>query len=224
MTWTPLPEPRPRPQVQPYTPYVWPAGDFVALPQPAEGGGPPMFEALAQRRSLRELKALPVEALGALLWHSQRRLAWAPSPLGFELERRPAPSGGAIHPIHVLAFDPQTGAWGRYDGVRHGLHDLADQMPMLEGLVEQARSIVADPEATLLWLVAEPGKTGAKYENAQSVVWRDAGVLQGYLVAVAAGLGLGTCLLGMTGQAWAARLADQGQLAGVGAFWVGGRT
>ena len=37
------------------------------------------------------------------------------------------------------------------------------------------------------------------------------------------GLGLGTCLLGMTGQAWAARLADQGQLAGVGALWVGRR-
>ena len=35
--------------------------------------------------------------------------------------------------------------------------------------------------------------------------------------------GLGTCLLGMTGQAWAARLADQGQLAGVGALWVGRR-
>ena len=30
-------------------------------------------------------------------------------------------------------------------------------------------------------------------------------------------------VFGMTGQAWAARLADQGQLAGVGALWVGRR-
>ncbi len=223
MSWTPWPEPRPRPQPQPYKPFVWAPDEVQALPMPTDNLGPPMFEALGQRRSVRQSLPLDLGALGALLWHSQRRLESAPSPLGFEIERRPAPSGGAIHPVHVLVFRPQIGVWGRYDCVRHGLRGLGVQAPALDGLVDQARSLVADSSATLLWFVAEPGKTGAKYEHPQSVVWRDAGVLQGFIVAVAAGLGLGTCLLGITGHAWAERLADQGQLAGVGAVWVGGR-
>jgi hypothetical protein len=223
MAWTPLPEPRPWPQPRPYTPFQWPQGAFDPLPVPGGDAGPALFEVLGRRRSARQFHPLHQDALGALLWHSQRRQATAPSPLGFDLERRPAPSGGAIHPIHLLVFQPAVGRWARYDGAAHGLHDLGDWATSLSELVDHARTLVADASATLVWFVAEPGKTAAKYEHAESVVWRDAGVLQGVMVTAATGLGLEACLLGFTGDTWAGRLADQGQLVGMGALLVGGR-
>lgn len=223
MARPPAPESRPWTRPRSYTPFLWPQDAFEPLPVPADKAGPAIFQVLGERRSVRQFRPLDREALGALLWHSQRRQATAPSPLGFELERRPAPSGGAIHPIHTLVFEPRTGRWGRYDTARHGLQGLGMLGQAVDEFIDQARVVVPDPSATLIWFVAEPGKTAAKYENPDSLVWRDAGVLQGVMVTVAAGLGLGACLLGVTGQAWAEKLSDQGQLQGVGALWVGGR-
>jgi hypothetical protein len=68
----------------------------------------------------------------------------------------------------------------------------------------------------VLAFVAEPGRTAAKYEDSDSLVWRDAGVLQGMLCAVAPAVGLEVCLLGPTGDEWVSRLAGEGQLRGVG--------
>lgn len=68
---------------------------------------------------------------------------------------------------------------------------------------------------------AEFGKTAAKYRYPESLVWRDAGVLQGALTLTATALGMSFCLLGITGNPWIGDLADQGQLMGVGAAIFG---
>ena len=70
-------------------------------------------------------------------------------------------------------------------------------------------------------LVAEPGKTAAKYANSESLVWRDAGVLLGYMSVVAEALGLGFCPLGITGQAYVSALSADARLTGVGLAVVG---
>jgi len=75
--------------------------------------------------------------------------------------------------------------------------------------------------ATLLLFVAEPGMTIAKYSNASSLIWRDAGILQGYFAAAAESLDLNFCFLGVTGEPWASQLVDQPGLCGVGAAYVG---
>ena len=48
--------------------------------------------------------------------------------------------------------------------------------------------------------MAEPGKTAAKYEHHETLVWRDAGVVLGYMSLVAEALGLSFCPLGLTGR------------------------
>jgi hypothetical protein len=75
--------------------------------------------------------------------------------------------------------------------------------------------------ATLLLFAAEPGMTSAKYENAMSLVWRDAGVLQGHLAMAAEAIGLNFCLLGVIGEPWIGALTDEPGLVGVGAAYVG---
>lgn len=84
--------------------------------------------------------------------------------------------------------------------------------------------LVVAPSATLLLLVAEPGKTAAKYLNPDSLVWRDAGVLLGYLSLAAEALGLAFVPLGATGDPWAGTLVDEAGLTDVGAALVGACT
>ena len=51
----------------------------------------------------------------------------------------------------------------------------------------------------LVGFIAESGKTASKYENPESLVWRDAGTLLGYMSLVAEALRLQFCPLGLTG-------------------------
>lgn len=84
-------------------------------------------------------------------------------------------------------------------------------------------SMVPAPEATKTLLVAEPGKTQAKYFNHESLVWRDAGALLATMGFVAEALNLNYCPIGITGEPWASMLSSEGNLVGVGAALIGGR-
>ena len=72
-------------------------------------------------------------------------------------------------------------------------------------------------------LIAEPGKTCAKYEHADSLIWRDAGVLIGHMALVAEALDCSFCPLGITGHEWCASLKLEDRLAGVGLAILGSR-
>lgn len=164
-----------------------------------------------------------VESLGSLLWHTSRVLQLAPSPYGFHLERRPAPSAGAIHPIHVLVADDALGGLCRYNPRAHQLDIVGDAVRYSHGLQAVAAQIVGPSNAVVLAFVAEPGLSEAKYQHAASLIWRDAGVLQGAFAIAAEGLDLEFRLLGATGGPQIEGLADEGQLIGVGLALVGAR-
>jgi hypothetical protein len=111
--------------------------------------------------------------------------------------------------------------WYRYDPFEHALVEL----PGTEANADEARNAashaVPTNKAILLGFVAEPGKTAAKYHESESIVWRDAGVLLGYLSLLAEVLQLDFCPLGMTGAPFLDRLHDQGKLFGAGMALVG---
>lgn len=220
MNWLSLvpgrPDPRPRDVPLTYAPFRWPVAGVVPLEPGAAPHPIDLADLLSDRRSHRPGGRPKLEAVGALLWQVARTLDTAPSPFGFELERRPVPSAGAIHPIHILVQEPGRSDWARYDGRGHRLERVADVDGCLAGLDEHAYRAARADTGTLMAFVAEPGRTNAKYEDSESLVWRDTGVLQGILCAVAPAVGLQVCLLGPTGDAWVSRLAEQGQLRGMG--------
>ncbi len=88
----------------------------------------------------------------------------------------------------------------RYDPIEHALVDLAGSMESAAASRDAAGSLIDLGQGTLIGLVAEFGKTAAKYENHETLVWRDAGVALGYMSIVAEALGLAFCPLGITGQ------------------------
>jgi hypothetical protein len=87
----------------------------------------------------------------------------------------------------------------RYDPVQHALFELPASTSNARYTVDAARSSLDLGHGSVLALVAEPGKTGSKYEDPDSLVLRDAGVVLGYMSFVAEALGLAFCPLGITG-------------------------
>jgi len=176
------------------------------------------------RRSRRKFAPLSETSLGALLWHTSRTQNSKRSPLGFDIEQRPAPSAGAIHPIHILVLRENTKMWARYNPVPHALEPLGTISERLNPFVQECNSIVPIESGDLLLYVAEPGKTAAKYAYSESLVWRDAGTLQGIMAIASEVLGLNFCLLGVTGEPWVSALDQEGKLRGVGAAILGARS
>lgn len=221
--WMSLGNPAPRSTPTSYTPLLWPTAASIALPVPVEDALADLATTLQTRRTSRAFGPVPLAALGALLWHTARCQRTAASGLGFLLEQRPTPSAGAIHPIHLVLQLPGERAWCRYNARTHQLDVLPGASGVLSPLMVQCQDIVALGAGQLVLFVAEPGMTAAKYDYPESLVWRDAGVLQGVLSITAAALGLNLCLLGVTGDPWGAQLAQQGQLMGVGVAVLGSR-
>lgn len=183
-----------------------------------------LVQVLRDRQTRRDFsRALVPQALDQLLWLTCRTHSTTPSALGFDLQFRPHPSAGAIQPIHIVLQLGPGGAWERYEPFQHALVELPGTERLADAARADASKAVPAREAVLLALVAEPGRTGAKYENAESLVWRDAGVVLGYLSLVSEALGLSFCPLGMTGDAYVASLCEKGQLSGVGLAFLGSR-
>ena len=122
--------------------------------------------------------------------------------------------------MHLIVHFPGTATWHRHDPVGHSLVEVPSALSPAEVRISLDR-VLPGGAATLMLFAVEPGMTFAKYRGACSLVWRDAGVLQGPLAIAAEALNLHFCLLGVTGEPWVGRLLDQPGLIGVGAAYVG---
>lgn len=220
-----LHEPKPKERSSHYKPYCWPDGAEVCL-ESAPSELPVNLTRLAQeRQSRRAFTTLPLPALGHLLSLCCRANSWAETTFGFEQQFRGVPSAGAIHPIHVLVQRERSEAWERYDPIGHKLKGMGtgESKASAGSARAFADELVVTGAATLVALVAEPGKTGAKYNHPESLVWRDAGVLIGAMAWTAEALGLNLCPLGTTGHTYVAPLGPEGVFVGMGMLLIGGR-
>ncbi len=223
MEWLDLQNPRPRSEPLQYVPVVWPTSALLPLPDNLLPDTPPFASVVESRRTRYSFTALPDEQLAALMNLTCRVKATLAGPLSFPQSYRPAPSAGAIHPIHVVLHRPGDDDLYRYDPNEHGLLQLNTSLDVTT-LRATMHEVIDAPNATLLLFVAEPDMTASKYENATSLVWRDAGVLLGIFSMAAEALSLSFSPMGVTGEPWASRLVPGAPLFGVGAAMVGGRS
>jgi hypothetical protein len=225
MDWIDLGNPTPRTVSTPYAPLQWPKGnDTVPAHATRSVPGPLFLEVLRRRRSCREFAAVRVERMvamvGELLWTSCRTQVVGSDSLGFPISLRPTPSAGAIHPIHIIVNVPGHEYWHRFDPDQGRLVELPTSV-RVDDVRASLDVILYAPNAALILFVAEPAMTAAKYEQSASLVWRDAGVVQGLLAVTAEALNMGCVLLGVTGDPWSRQLLEQRGLQGVGAAFVG---
>ncbi|KFX12322.1 MULTISPECIES: dehydrogenase [Pectobacterium] len=224
MTWTDLGNPYPRAEPRPYKPVEWSIGSPFYLPAPTEQISLLPFDAVIERRrTRRQFGLVNISTLSHWLWLTGREQAQGHSRYGFSLNKRPVSSAGAIHPIHIILSLPDKDGWYLYLPDQHALAKLEQKNIPRASIRAELLPVIDVQEGITIRLVAEPGKTSAKYENAASLVWRDAGVLIGHMSLVAEALACNFCPLGITGHEWCQNSELQDSLAGVGLAIIGSR-
>jgi hypothetical protein len=215
-----LGNPNPLEELSPYTPFTWHADETIDLPINERLPQTSLVDLINRRRSHRQFGKLSLEDIGSFLWLTSRQDNVGDIGLGFNISQRPCPSAGAIHPIHILLSDVINDCWQRYDPVMNRLERVS--IPCRSAILDASKAVPVE-DGLLFALVAEPGKTAAKYADPDSLIWRDAGVILGYFALAAELLELNFCPLGMTGDQWVMPLDKQGRLRGVGLALLGAR-
>lgn len=191
---------------------------------PTENGS--YFEVLA-RRHTRAPAGPPTDTqLATLLWavakvHTEHRTRYG------RWQHRSTPSAGGRHPIDLV-----LSGWGDpnglllYDPLAHAVDALAPAYP--SGVAELAAVALAcsgTRAGVAMWHVAQPRRTAARYDAAESLIWRDAGALIATTAMTCEALALACTPLGATGEPWlSAVLAGDGRVVGVGGCVIGSRS
>lgn len=163
-----------------------------------------VHETLQVRRSRRTFRRIALVDVASLLTSCTRVAGIRIAPDGYPGSLRPAPSAGGRHPIdlelyafNVEGLEPGRYAWDPYL-CELGSFELAQ--PGEE--VDRWETALASDErpSAIITLVAEPSRTLAYYPAGMAHVWRDAGVLLGYLNLVATACSLNSTILGTCGR------------------------
>jgi SagB-type dehydrogenase family enzyme len=167
------------------------AGDPATVElRPGEEGGPPVFDVMASRRSVRSFADTPLteDELARLLWAGQG----ITDPVhGF----RAVPSAGALYPITLCVCD--SSGVGRYEPETETLTVLSES-DVRDELKSAAlgQSAVGDAPVVIV-IVAEPAVTAAKYGGrAERYCTLEAGHVAQNVLLAAFALGLGGVTIG----------------------------
>lgn len=194
------------------------APSFVPLPRLIERPRVEFFDILDARRSGTGAD-LPVEHLSSLLWHSMCLRERGPGRFGLGRESRSAPSAGGLHPIRLLVLPVNGKGAGIYDDHRHALIPL--EGAALELNRDSVSEILGIAAGTTIQFAADAALVDACYENASSLIWRDAGALVATMCLVAAALGLAATPVGRVGNAIVQAACLPGDFVGAGAVHFG---
>lgn len=215
-------DPSPRERALPYDAPGWPVARSFRLANVVQPATAEFTQVLEARSSSRHLIRAPLrEIANLLMFATGARQAWGSSP---RRSLRPSHSAGAIHPISVLlvtgAVKPRILRLDPYDA---RMELLRPERPgRLVELMDRAGQIVPSANADILVLAADPGVTGAVYEEATSLVWRDAGALMQTIHLCATALRLGFCPMGILGhEALEAVFCERPRMLAVGSAVVG---
>ncbi|GLV19911.1 hypothetical protein LOCUS_08210 [Klebsiella pneumoniae] len=184
---------------------------------------PGLNDVIETRRTQRNFSHVSQAQLSHWLWLTGRVMAVGHSSYGFPLTQRPVPSAGAIHPIHIILSLPERDGWQLYLPDMHALAPLRIPEQTRFEIRDELLPVIDIQSGIIVRLIAEPGKTSAKYSDADSLVWRDSGVLVGQMALVAEALECNFCPLGITGHDWCSGLKLEGRLAGTGLAVFGSR-
>lgn len=208
-------EPAPRVTPQAWCPPRYPLAEHCPFPPPAAPVFGTFTEVLLRRRS-HASGDIDLQRLGTILWYSCLLRRRGHGRAGLPWESRSAPSAGGLHAIRLLVIPADGGKpVGLYAPEPHGLELLqCDSSVVVAANAESLRLLTSAGAGTTLQLVGDASKHAACYENAESLLWRDAGALIATLALTATAMGAGAIPLGRIG-------TDLVRLSGLDAPWVG---
>lgn len=171
------------------------------------GPSQPFDRVVKRRRSIRRLQAPHLEDLGVIVARAGLTRHGGTTELGNPVTSRPAPSGGARHPLRLMiitaqplhAVHPHRG-WV-LDPDAAVLRPAAVSDTAIDGALMRfaaALGLESVPPAAVV-AVGFPASTLTRYPGGMSLLWRETGALLMLVHLAATDLYLGSCLVGTCG-------------------------
>ena len=215
--WTDLGIPTPKKSIIPYMPITWDEETAYSLYQYVQIEEKIDFQqVILSRCSNYTFSEIQLRDIANILYLTNIVKSLSNSEYGFLLSKRPIPSAGAIHPIHIFLISHLHKNLLRFDPFSFTLNAVQSEIN-----INTIRDV---QDGTIVLLGAEYGKTAAKYDNPDSLIWRDSGILLCGLHMAATYLNMSFCPLGITGEPWVSKLSEQSNLFGVGVAIFGRNT
>jgi SagB-type dehydrogenase family enzyme len=216
--------PEPKSQEEQYIPYQYPIAEQLFLEKPQTNRTANIFEIVLRRKSIRQFSPLTLTQLSDLLWYTAHVKGIFCQDNGYMLSHRPSPSAGGRHPIDLILSSRVLGtdALYVYDPFEHSLNKLVVPKDKIQLLYAHGQSVMQAAEGTTIWFMAHPSRTSAKYDNAESLIWRDTGALIYCIQLVATALQINSTPLGTLGKPFLDNLFDtRTEVTGAGGIVLG---
>lgn len=217
--------PNPKDKEKKLPAFELPFDKVIELPFPKEFPIMNFTEVLDLRRSKRLFNSISIESLSNLLYLSTRVKQENLLDSGYKISFRPSPSAGGRHPIDIFVLSEslfENRMLHYYDPYIHQLKqvrfDLEETDRLRNHLLE---SFPGSHNATVLWMVVFPERTESKYDNYQSLVWRDVGALTNTIQLVSTFLRLNSCISGTLGEPVISELFTGVRVQSGGAILIG---
>lgn len=191
------------------------------LEEPKDTG---FLDTLNSRTSQRTFASIKLEELYPLFHHSNRTKKITKDPFGNKLERRNYPSPGSLCSIHCVVSPLSSSEWYIYNSAV----DSFDQIAIVDDELNKFKEVCGElinvnKDAWLIWYVCDVDLLSLRYENYESLAFRESGHISSTQSLVAEHLGLGFCALGFTGYHLAEKISNERKFIGVGTSLVGNK-
>nr|WP_305121134.1 SagB/ThcOx family dehydrogenase [Pedobacter xinjiangensis] len=181
-------------------------------------------EVISNRRSVRKFQTISLQQLSEVLWYTAKVKSFQMHESGYLLTHRGAPSAGARHPVDVIVFNPEifkNEDFYYYNPFDHSLNQIVNVDKDIQPFLVHINKIVAIGPGTLLWFVAHSRRNASKYENSESLIWRDAGALINSIQLTSAALNLRSCPIGSLGEPYISEFFADPDVFGSGGLIIG---
>jgi len=193
-------EPIPRDTPSAWAPYEFDVVATEVLTHPGPPSSRSFADVVAKRRSAVG-GPIKLSSVAELLWYAVGWKGYAPSGrAGLPIAWSTSPSSGGLQSINVICIADDGSSPQVYDPVNHAFLVLrADNELVHEENRKAIFSVTGAYNGCSLRLVGDRSKLCAAYENADSLLLRDAGAVLATVCLCAEWLGLSACPLGFLG-------------------------
>lgn len=182
-----------------YVPFVYPSLERISLPRVTFSKRQNDFlDVLRERRSVKKLGSCTIEKLSEILFHAVKPYTICKDDYDITVYRSASPSAGGRHPIDILVGLPENESRRifLYEPVSHSLRQLDISVELQHKFFDDINQTLPLGDSVLVWFSIQYMRTASKYNDYESLVWRDAGAQLCCLQQVAKYVGLDSCPIG----------------------------
>lgn len=207
-----------------YAPFVYPSLERITLPRVTSSKRQNDFlDVLRERRSVKQLGGCAIENLSEILFYAVKPYTIYKDDYDMTVYRSASPSAGGRHPIDILVGLPDNE--GRrlflYEPLSHSLLRLDIPIELQLEFFNDINQTLTLGDSILIWFSIQYMRTASKYNDYESLIWRDAGAQLCCLQQVTKYVGLDSCPIGYLAEDTFGKMFNSASLISGGGMTIG---